>query len=118
MATRATAKKVSTRHKDFGSNAQKDPVTFSVNGEEFVAHPYIPGKVLIELGKRARSEDPTEAFDVMIELFEVALEEESLGRFEDMLEDVENPLTMDQIADITAFLIEEYSERPEEQRED
>ena len=114
----ATAKKPSKRYKDFGSNPKKDPVEFSVNGQDFVAHAEIPGKVLIELAKRARSEDPTEAFEVMIELFEVALEAESLERFEDLMDNVEEPLTMDQIADITAFLIEEYSARPEEPRED
>lgn len=109
-----------TRSKNFDEGVEetpKEPVTFTIKGEEFVAVPEIQGKILIDLVKRSKSEDPTESFDMMMDLFTHALEEESLARFNALIEDKHRVVSIEQLANIVAFLLEEYTDRPEEPRE-
>ena len=96
----------------------KDPITFTLKGEEFTAIPEIQGTVLMDLVKRSQSEDPAESFDMMIELFENALEDESLERFNALITDKHRIVTIEKLTEVISFLIEEYANRPEEQRED
>lgn len=110
-----------TRNKNFDEGDEtevKDPITFTIKGEEFTAIPEIQGTVLMDLVKRSSTEDPAESFDMMIDLFDNALEEESLVRFHALIKDKKRIVTVEKLAEIVAFLIEEYADRPEELRED
>lgn len=110
-----------TRSKNFDEGvdetSDKEPITFTIKGETFTAVPEVQGKVLIDLIKRSQSTDPTESFDMMLDLFNAALEDESLVRFNALLEDKHRIVTVEKLAEITQFLVEEYADRPEAPRE-
>ena len=110
-----------TRNKNFDegdSQSEKEPITFTLKGEEFTAIPEIQGAVLMDLIKGASSEDPTESFDMMMELFDNALEDESLVRFKALIKDKKRIVPIEKLTEVVAFLIEEYADRPEAPRED
>lgn len=111
-----------TRSKNFDEGEDKapakEPITFKLKGEEFTAIPEIQGLVLMDLVKRSQSEDPTESFEMMMELFDNALEDESLERFRALVKDKKRIVSLEKLTEVVSFLIEEYANRPEEQRED
>ncbi|UVG35129.1 tail assembly chaperone [Microbacterium phage Cece] len=107
-----------TRFKDFGAPAQtKEPITFALHGEEFTAVPEIQGRVLMSFVERAGSENPAEAANLTIEFFRKVLVDESWERFEALTEDKEKIVSVELLAEIVSWLIEEYTNRPEEPRE-
>lgn len=111
---------MSSRYKDFGAGQEtdKDPIVFSLHGEEFTCLPVIQGKVLMNLVTRSQSKDPVEAMAVVDEFFSKVLTDESLERFNNLLEDKTRIVTMETLADVVQWLIEEYSARPNQQPEE
>lgn len=113
---------MTSRSKNFDENDDKapakEPITFKLKGEEFTAIPEIQGTVLMDLVKRSTAEDPTESFDMMMELFDNALEDESLERFKALVKDKHRIVSLEKLTEVVSFLIEEYANRPEEPRED
>ncbi len=111
-----------TRSKNFDEGedqaAVKEPITFTLKGEQFTAIPEIQGLVLMDLVKRSQAEDPAESFAMMMELFENALEDESLERFHALVKDKKRIVSLEKLTEVVSFLIEEYANRPEAQRED
>lgn len=108
------------RFKDFGAGTKVDKpaLSFKLHGEEFSCIPVIQGKVLLDLVKKSQSNDPLVAAAVVDEFFDKVLVDESLSRFNDLLQDKERIVTVETLSEIVAWLIEEYSGRPEEQPED
>lgn len=113
---------MTTRSKNFDEGDDqapaKEPITFTLKGEEFTAVPEIQGTVLMDLVKRSAAEDPAESFDMMLELFDNALEDESLERFKALIKDKHRVVSIEKLTEVVSFLIEEYANRPEEPRED
>lgn len=103
------------RFKDFGSGSgvSTEPVTFKLHGEEFVCHPNIPGKVLLDLVAKSGDEsNPGASAQIVSDFFKVVLTSESFERFDVMARDSERVITVETIGEIIAWLMEEYSERP------
>lgn len=111
---------MSSRYKDFGAgqDTEKDPIVFALHGEEFTCLPVIQGKTLMDLVTRSQSKDPVEAMAVVNDFFDKILVEESLERFNNLLEDKNRIVTMETLADVISWLIEEYSARPNQQPEE
>lgn len=107
------------RFKDFGAgnSATAEPISFKLYDEEFEARPQIQGKVLINLVKKSRSDDPAIAADLVVEFFEHALTPESLVRFNALLDDPDRVVDVETLGEITGWLVEEYTNRPESLRE-
>lgn len=106
------------RFKDFGSpKSEKESPTFKLHGEEFVAVPEIQGVTLMSFVEAASSENTAEAASLTVKFFEEVLEEESLERFRKLTKSKTKNVSVETLADIVTWLIEEYSQRPEEQRE-
>lgn len=105
------------RFKDFGSTDANDgePITFKLNGEEFTCIPEIQGKVLLDLVKQSSSEDPVQQAGIITEFFDKVLTDESLARFTLLLEDKKKIVRVETLAEITGWLVEEYTDRPEKQ---
>jgi len=102
-----------SRFKDFGGgNKQYQPLSFRLHGEEFQAHPAIQGKVLIDLAKESSAGDAAAA-GVMLEFFEKVLVPESYARFSDLIESPDKIVEAETLGEITAWLMEEYTNRPE-----
>jgi hypothetical protein len=109
-----------TKFRDFGSGNTEDrePVSFKLHGEDFHCVKALQGKVLLDLISRSSSDNPADQAQVVDEFFNKVLEDESLGRFNLLLEDKQRIVTTETLAEITAWLIEQYADRPNQQPED
>ncbi len=110
-----------TRFKDFGkgSIADAEPLSFKLYDEEFHCVKQVQGKVLMSLVASAtKNENPTDSLNIIEKFFETVLLEESYERFSALLVDKERIVTVETLGEITGWLIEEYTARPESEPED
>ncbi len=107
------------RFKDFGSPAanKTEPLRFRLYGEDFTAVANIQGKTLMGLVKNSNTEDPAASADMIFDFYNTVLIPESRERFNRLIESQENIVPVETLAEIVGWLVEEYSGRPEEQRE-
>lgn len=108
------------RHKDFGSpvTPNADPIEFTIYGETFHAVAAIQGRVLIDIIRASTSEDNEESAAMVEEFFQKVLRPESWERFSKMLDNQDTIITVETLGEIVGWLVEQYSSRPEELRED
>lgn len=109
-----------SRFKDFGVGSTKDsaePISFKIHGEDFHCVPEIQGKVLLNLVADSGSEDPIKSAGAINKFFDMVLEDESLDRFNLLVEDKHKIVTVETLSEIIAWLMEQYTDRPEEQPE-
>lgn len=106
------------RFKDFGGNTNADvePVVFKLHGEEFQCVKQLQGRVLLDIVAESSSEDPVKTAATMNKFFETVLLDESLVRFNALLTDKEKIVPVETLAEIVAWLVEEYSDRPKAQQ--
>ena len=104
------------RFKDFGGSVDSnaEPVKFKLFNEEFICVKQLQGKVLLDLVAESGSEDPSKTAAVMTKFFKTVLLDESYERFDALLNDKEKIVPVETLAEITSWLIEEYSDRPTE----
>jgi hypothetical protein len=102
------------RFKDFGAGeaTSAEPLSFKLHGEEFECWPSLQGKVLLNLAANSSEEDGASAARTMNEFFASALKPESLERFNTLLEAPEKIVSVETLANITTWLVEEYAGRP------
>lgn len=108
-----------TRFKDFGAGEQStsaEPLTFKLHGEDFHCKPNLQGKILLDLVKNSGGEDGAKAAEVVVSFFDKVLVEESRIRFNVLIES-EKIVTVETLAEITGWLIEQYTDRPNQQPE-
>lgn len=107
------------RFKDFGSGAGEnaEPISFKLYNEEFECYPEVQGKLLLDLVADSTSDDPVKQSAIVTKFFEYVLKPESKERFDALVADPERIVSVDTLADITGWLIEEYTNRPEAQPE-
>lgn len=130
-----------TRHRSFKiKKSTKAPITFDIGGEDtdgnefeelFTARADVPGAVILDLAvsstsKKKDDEDVEEGEDAakaaesnggpqaIIEFFEVALEDESLKRFNKLIRDPKKLIPLESLTGIIEYLAEEYASRPTE----
>jgi hypothetical protein len=103
-----------TKFKDFGSedSGEKESVSFKIHGEEFACRPELQGKVLLDLVAKSSSEDPAQAANAINFFFKHALIEESYERFNALLVHPEKIVQMEKLGEISGWLVEVYSSRP------
>jgi hypothetical protein len=103
-----------TKFKDFGSDhaGEKESVSFKIYDEEFACRSELQGKVLLDLVAKSSSEDPAEAADAINFFFRHALVEESYERFNALLLHPEKIVQMEKLGEISSWLVEVYSSRP------
>lgn len=108
---------MSKRFKDFGKGGQVDkrPLSFSLYGEEFHCHPTIQGHALLSIVANSNLEDGASVARGMDKFFNTCLISESLERFNALLSDPEKIVSVETLGEITAWLMEEYSNRPTQQ---
>jgi len=109
-----------TKFKDFGSGANLDEleaVSFKLYNEEFNCLKQVPGKLLLDIAKDAGSEDVAKNAEMLDKFFGYVLEEESLVRFNALTADTKRVVTVDTLAEIVGWLMEQYANRPEAQPE-
>lgn len=108
-----------SKFRDFGSEslAEREPISFKLQGEEFQCLKAVQGKVLLDLISKSSSEDPAAQAKVIDEFFGSVLEDESLTRFNSLLVDKTRIVTTETLAEITSWLIEQYADRPNQEPE-
>lgn len=108
------------RHKDFGSpvTPTTDPIEFTLYGEKFKAVSAIQGRVLIDIIRASTSSDNDESAAMVEGFFKKVLVDESWDRFSTMLDSKDHIVTVETLGEIVGWLVEQYSSRPEEPRED
>ncbi len=111
----ANTKRVRT--KDFGSDLTVDdfdPIVFTLCGQEFNCRPAIQGSELIDLITASTADDGKNAAAAAFAFFKVALYADDYARFDALLHDEKQIITVSKLSDITAWLVEEYTARPTE----
>lgn len=108
------------RFKDFGAPAadKTEPLTFRLYGEDFHAVANIQGKTLMSLVKDTNADDPAESANMVLGFFDKVLIPTSLAKFNELIESQDRIVPVETLAEIVGWLVEEYSGRPEEPRED
>jgi hypothetical protein len=107
------------RFKDFGSGSleKAEPLSFNLYNEEFICVPEVQGKLMLKLVSDSSSEDPAKSASVVTMFFEYVLEDESNERFQALLVDKKKIVSVETLAEITGWLVEEYTKRPNQQPE-
>lgn len=110
---------MTTRFKDFGSGKSEsaEPLSFKLYDEEFECYPEVQGKLLLDLVADSSSEDPVKQSAIVTKFFGFVLMPESKERFDALVEDPNRVVSVDTLAEITGWLVEEYTNRPESQPE-
>lgn len=90
--------------KTFNVTKTEEPITFTVNGEDFEAIPAdrLPAGALATYFQHINDGNLFKAHD---SFFETVLTEDSYKRFNDRLNDKENPITVGVLGDIAAWLL-------------
>ena len=107
------------RYKDFGKGKapeNTEPIVFKLFDEEFTAVPQIQGSLLIDLVKNSASDDAAKAAEIIVEFLDSVLEDESQVRFQALINSKDRIVDIETLGEITGWLVEEYTNRPEEQR--
>ena len=110
------------RFKDFGSGkdiSEVEPLSFKIYDEEFFCTPVVQGKFLLELiSSTSNSEDdPTASARMVSGFFSHVLFEESYERFEKLLNDKHRIVQVETLSEIVAWLMQEYTNRPNQPAE-
>lgn len=109
-----------TRFKDFGKGiiADVEPLSFKLYDEEFFCVSQVQGKILMDLVAAASSQENGNSLEIVEKFFQTVLFDESYVRFSSLLVDKERIVTVETLGEITGWLIEEYTSRPESEPED
>lgn len=103
------------KFKDFGTgdfDPNAEPIVFKLFDEEFHCIPEIQGKALLELIADSGSDDPVRNAEVSDKFFAQVLKQESLERFNAVLTSSDKIVSVETLGEITAWLVEQYSDRP------
>lgn len=107
---------MTSRFKDFGDGGivVTEALSFKLHGEEFECRPAIQGKVLLDMVATASSSDQGAATAVIMDFFKSTLTPDSMKKFEDLLNTPDKIVTVETLGEITAWLVEQYSGRPQQ----
>lgn len=109
-----------SKFKDFGTGpdlSNVEEITFKLHGETFTCVKAVQGRVLLSMVKDASNEDPAVAANVIETFFAQVLTDESLVRFNALLEDKNRIVSVDVLGEITGWIVEQLTDRPEKQPE-
>lgn len=103
------------RFKDFGNpfdSENAEPMTFKLYDEEFTCHPQMQGKSLLEFASLSGSDDASLAAQAITKFFEKVLVTESFERFDSLTSDPNRIVSVQALAEIVSWIMEQYSDRP------
>jgi len=105
---------MATKFKDFGTVKveERDEIKFKLYGEEFICYRAIQGKVLLEVAGGFDGGNTVNANDVIEKFFKAVLEPDSYERFNALIHDPERIVPVEDLGEITGWLVEQYSGRP------
>ncbi len=101
--------------KDF--SRQRKRLQFRIDDDLFEAARALPGKTLARFAGRFSDVDKTpvdKQLEIFAEVLGMVLLPESNARFQKRLDDLEQPIELEQASDVITWLLEEYGLRPTE----
>lgn len=105
-----------SRHKDFSVKVEElEPVTFTIDDQEFAAEDAVPGAILLDFIKDADSGDGGRAAGALIDFIERVIVDEDRERFRDLIRDPKKKIDIALLGSICEWLVSEYAERPTKQ---
>jgi len=107
-----------SRFKDFGSGPDLsgvEPLSFKLHGDTFNCRRAVQGKLLLNLV--ANADDPAKSAEAMNKFFEMVLMPEDHRKFEELCSDPDKIISVDTLAEIAAWLVAEYTNRPTQRPE-
>jgi hypothetical protein len=105
------------KFRDFGNGGdagEREPISFKLWEHEFHCVPVIQGKLLLDIVSDSTSEDASRSSQVMEKFFSAVLKPESKKKFDEVLSDPDKITTLETLTEIVGWLMEEYSNRPNE----
>jgi hypothetical protein len=108
------------KFKDFGSAKAADnlpPISFKIYDEEFNCVKQLQGKVMLEFIAGSNSDDSSQIASMIELFFTNVLDDDSLKRFNALTHDKDRYVSTETLSEIVGWLVEQYSDRPEEQPE-
>lgn len=96
--------------KDF--TKKRKVIQFDLDGHRYVCYPALAIPSLQEISTLAADFTPATAVEQLTKFFEVILPDEDAMRLSAKLTDKNNPLELDQAADIMHWVVEAYGLRP------
>jgi hypothetical protein len=108
-----------TKFKDFGTpvSDNKESVSFKLHNEDFFCVPSVQGKVLLNLVANSNSDDPSDTVKVIDEFFKYVLQDESYERFDKLIVSKDRFVSVETLGEITSWIIEQVTSRPNSQPE-
>jgi hypothetical protein len=105
---------MTTRFKDFGTGGlvATEPVSFKLYGEDFECRTALQGKAILEMAALGSGDNVGGSASAITTFFERALKEESYNRFQKLLDDPDKIVSVESLAEIAGWLVEQYSGRP------
>jgi hypothetical protein len=103
------------RFKDFGNPFDADAaekLTFKLYDEEFECYPEMQGKTLLLFVEKSNSEDVADSAAAISLFFQKVLTPESYGRFDTLANDPSKIISVQTLAEIVGWIMEQYSNRP------
>ena len=98
------------------SKQKKEPIPFELYDETFNALPYLQGTVILDFMTATSSVDGEDNNSGIVKevlpFFEAALEPESYERFKALTKSHDKIVEFDDLMEILAWLIEQYTARP------
>lgn len=110
-----------SKFKDFGSgvvDSPKETISFKLYDQEFFCLPELQGKVLLGFVANSTEADPALQAKTIESFFEYVLTSESLTQFDLLTTSKDKIVTVETLSEIIAWIVEQYTDRPEEQPED
>jgi hypothetical protein len=110
-----SAKSFSTTQKQQGeasafANAQ--PITFDVDGEEFIAYPPTGSQLALALAANGSHSSTADRVAGVIDFLDGILDEKGQARFRERLLDREDPFDLTDVEQIVSWLASEWSGNP------
>lgn len=106
-----------SRFKDFGSpdTTKLEPISFKLFDQTFNCIPAIQGKIMLDLVADSASEDNAKSAGTIVKFITTVLDEESLPRFLEITESKDKIVSVDILGEISGWLVEQYTDRPNQQ---
>lgn len=105
------------RFKDFGNGndgAILEPLSFKIHDTVFDCYPELQGKVLLDMASMVSSVEGADSAAALLKFFEKALTPKSKEDFDTMILSTDKIVKIEMLGEITAWLISEYSNRPQQ----
>jgi hypothetical protein len=110
-----------SKFKDFGSGnvgSEKESISFKLYDKEFFCLPELQGKVLLGFVASSAEEDPSAQAKAIEAFFDYVLTADSLIEFDLLTTSKDKIVSVETLSEIIAWIVEQYTDRPEEQPED